>query len=66
MLNCYMILKINYIKNNCTIPIIADIHFNQSCNCSAEYVEKIRINPGNYIDKKDLKLLLLPKKQKKF
>lgn len=40
-------------KVNCKVPIVADIHFTPSVALQAvEYVEKIRINPGNYIDKK--------------
>ncbi|MBF0352588.1 MAG: (E)-4-hydroxy-3-methylbut-2-enyl-diphosphate synthase [SAR324 cluster bacterium] len=35
------------------IPLIADIHFNpQLAVNSCEFVEKIRINPGNYADSK--------------
>lgn len=34
-------------------PLIADIHFNPSAALeAAKYVEKIRINPGNYSDKR--------------
>lgn len=34
-----------------TFPLIADIHFNpQAALAVARYVEKIRINPGNYAD----------------
>jgi (E)-4-hydroxy-3-methylbut-2-enyl-diphosphate synthase len=37
-------------------PLVADIHFNpQLAVNAAEFVEKVRINPGNYVDKKDLK-----------
>jgi len=35
------------------IPLIADIHFNPKlAEIAAEYVEKVRINPGNFYDKK--------------
>ena len=35
------------------IPIVADIHFLPSAAMEAvEYVEKVRVNPGNYADKK--------------
>jgi (E)-4-hydroxy-3-methylbut-2-enyl-diphosphate synthase len=35
------------------IPLIADIHFNPKvAEVAAKYAEKIRINPGNYIDKR--------------
>jgi (E)-4-hydroxy-3-methylbut-2-enyl-diphosphate synthase len=34
-------------------PLIADIHFNPAvAEASARLVEKVRINPGNYIDKR--------------
>ncbi len=34
-------------------PLIADIHFTpKAAEVAANYVEKVRINPGNYIDKK--------------
>ena len=33
-------------------PIVADIHFNpRAADVAALYVEKVRINPGNYVDK---------------
>lgn len=36
-------------------PLIADIHFNPSAAIeAAKHVEKIRINPGNYSDKRSL------------
>lgn len=36
-----------------TTPIIADIHFNpKAAIAAASIVEKVRINPGNYADKK--------------
>lgn len=35
------------------VPLIADIHFNPSlAMLSAEVLDKVRINPGNFIDKK--------------
>ncbi|MDR2562327.1 MAG: (E)-4-hydroxy-3-methylbut-2-enyl-diphosphate synthase [Prevotellaceae bacterium] len=34
------------------IPLVADVHFNPSvAEVAARYVEKVRINPGNYTDK---------------
>ena len=37
----------------CTVPLVADIHFLPSAAMEAvEHVDKIRINPGNYADKK--------------
>jgi (E)-4-hydroxy-3-methylbut-2-enyl-diphosphate synthase len=36
------------------VPLIADIHFNpHAAEIAAEIVEKVRINPGNYADKRD-------------
>jgi len=36
------------------IPLIADIHFNpRAAEIAASIVEKVRINPGNYTDKRD-------------
>lgn len=33
------------------IPLVADIHFNpNAANVAAQYVEKVRINPGNFAD----------------
>ena len=37
----------------CTVPLSADIHFNpEAAMVAACYVEKIRINPGNFVDKR--------------
>lgn len=49
--NLYSI-KNELIKRNYNIPLIADIHFNpKAAEIAAKYVEKVRINPGNYTDK---------------
>ena len=33
------------------VPLVADIHFNPAvADVAARYVEKVRINPGNYVD----------------
>ena len=35
-----------------TTPLVADIHFNlRAADVAAERVEKVRVNPGNYVDK---------------
>jgi (E)-4-hydroxy-3-methylbut-2-enyl-diphosphate synthase len=35
------------------VPLVADIHFTpQAAMIAADYVEKVRINPGNYADRK--------------
>ncbi len=37
----------------CRVPLVADIHFTPNAALiAAEVVEKVRINPGNYADKK--------------
>lgn len=34
-----------------TVPLIADVHFNANvADVAARYADKVRINPGNYID----------------
>jgi len=39
-------------KRRIQIPIIADIHFNpKAAEVAAQIVEKVRINPGNYVDR---------------
>ena len=41
------------IENGCNVPLIADIHFlPKAADIAARIVDKVRINPGNYIDKK--------------
>lgn len=40
-------------KSNITVPLVADIHYTPNAALiAADYVEKVRINPGNYADKK--------------
>lgn len=40
------------------VPLIADIHYSAKAGeLAAQYVEKVRINPGNYSDKKQFKQL---------
>ena len=37
----------------CTVPLVADIHFKPDAAMeAAKWVEKIRINPGNFVDKR--------------
>lgn len=34
-----------------TVPLVADVHFNPNvADVAARYVEKVRVNPGNYVD----------------
>jgi len=40
-------------KRGYTVPIVADIHFTpNAAEIAARIVEKVRVNPGNYVDKK--------------
>jgi (E)-4-hydroxy-3-methylbut-2-enyl-diphosphate synthase len=40
-------------KRGCDVPLIADIHFTpNAAEIAAQIVEKVRVNPGNYADKK--------------
>jgi (E)-4-hydroxy-3-methylbut-2-enyl-diphosphate synthase len=40
-------------KRGYDVPIIADIHFNpRAAEVAAKIVEKVRINPGNYVDQR--------------
>src|SRR5438067_2399766 len=40
-------------KRGCSVPIVADIHFKpEAAMEAAKWVEKVRINPGNYADSK--------------
>jgi len=40
-------------RRGCHVPIVADIHFKPDAAMEAvKWVEKIRVNPGNYADKK--------------
>ncbi len=37
----------------CEVPLVADIHFKPDAAMeAAKWVEKVRVNPGNYVDKK--------------
>lgn len=40
-------------QQGCHIPLIADVHYNpKAAEVAATIIEKVRINPGNYTDKK--------------
>ncbi|MEO0581071.1 MAG: (E)-4-hydroxy-3-methylbut-2-enyl-diphosphate synthase [Bacteroidota bacterium] len=40
-------------KRGCKVPLVADIHFTpNAAEIAARIVEKVRVNPGNYADKK--------------
>ncbi len=37
-------------EQGCNVPLVADIHFNaNAADVAAQQVEKVRINPGNYV-----------------
>lgn len=39
-------------EKGCKTPLVADIHFNPAAaEVAAQYVEKVRINPGNFVDR---------------
>ena len=41
-----------------TVPLIADIHFTpNAAEMAARIVEKVRVNPGNYVDKKKFDMI---------
>jgi (E)-4-hydroxy-3-methylbut-2-enyl-diphosphate synthase len=45
-------------EQSCDVPIVADIHFKpEAAMEAAKWVEKVRINPGNYADSKKFKIL---------
>jgi (E)-4-hydroxy-3-methylbut-2-enyl-diphosphate synthase len=45
-------------KQNCLVPIVADIHFKPEAAMEAvKWVEVIRVNPGNYADKKKFAII---------
>ena len=49
-------IKEGLLKKGYKTPIVADIHFTPSAaEIAAKIVEKVRINPGNYVDRKKFK-----------
>lgn len=45
-------IKNELVKRGCNVPLVADIHYNpKAAEIAAEIVEKVRINPGNYVDR---------------
>lgn len=47
------IIKAELVKRGYNQPIIADIHFTpNAAEIAAKLIEKVRVNPGNYADKK--------------
>ncbi len=51
-------IKNELIKKGYTTPLVADIHFTpNAAEIAARIVEKVRVNPGNYVDKKKFELI---------
>jgi len=45
-------------KRGYTAPLVADIHFTpNAAEIAARIVEKVRVNPGNYVDKKKFEII---------
>src|SRR5437660_10291893 len=45
-------------ERGCDVPIVADIHFKPEAAVeAARWVDKVRINPGNYADSKKFKIV---------
>ena len=49
-------IKKDLLSKGYKVPLIADIHFftPKAAEVAAEIVSKVRINPGNYADKKKI------------
>jgi (E)-4-hydroxy-3-methylbut-2-enyl-diphosphate synthase len=46
-------IKAELIAAGCDVPIVADIHFKPDAAMeAAQWIEKVRVNPGNFADKK--------------
>lgn len=46
-------IKSQLIEKGYSSPIVADVHFNpELADIAAKYIDKVRINPGNYLDKR--------------
>ncbi len=46
-------IKTQLVKKGYSTPIVADVHFNPNlADVAAKYIDKVRINPGNYLDKR--------------
>ncbi len=47
------VIKAELRRQGCHVPLVADIHFTpNAAETAARIVEKVRVNPGNYADKK--------------
>ncbi len=44
-------IKASLLEKGYSTPLVADVHFNPNvADVAAKFVEKVRINPGNYVD----------------
>jgi (E)-4-hydroxy-3-methylbut-2-enyl-diphosphate synthase len=51
-------IKKELLKRGYDVPLVADIHFTpNAAELAAKIVEKVRINPGNYADKKKFEVI---------
>src|SRR6478735_7433813 len=51
-------IKKELVKRGYNVPLVADIHFTpNAAELAAKIVEKVRINPGNYADKKKFQVI---------
>lgn len=51
-------IKAGLLAAECDVPLVADIHFKPDAAMEAvKWVEKVRVNPGNYVDKKKFAVL---------
>lgn len=52
------VIKKELRARGCAVPLVADIHFTpNAAELAARIVEKVRINPGNYADKKKFEVI---------
>ncbi|MEZ5300349.1 MAG: (E)-4-hydroxy-3-methylbut-2-enyl-diphosphate synthase [Verrucomicrobiales bacterium] len=50
-------IKAGLLDAGCDVPLVADIHFKPDAALeAAKWVEKVRVNPGNYADKKKFEI----------
>ncbi len=53
-----LVIKNELHKRGYKVPLVADIHFTpNAAEVAARIVEKVRVNPGNYIDKKKFEFI---------
>ncbi|HVE11979.1 MAG TPA: (E)-4-hydroxy-3-methylbut-2-enyl-diphosphate synthase [Elusimicrobiota bacterium] len=46
-------IKEELLKRGCDVPLVADVHFQPAAAMeAAEWADKVRINPGNFVDNK--------------